>query len=165
MVTARHLKSWGANPEIWLSRVPHADRGLAALHLDLAERFGIPVHQPTQYPLLPESDLLIDAMLGLSLSSAPSAATAAWIDAVNAQAEPVSAVDLPSGLDATSGAAPEPCIRAEVTLTFALPKTGVYALPARSMIGADIGVPATAYAQLGVNVGPLFHAGEFLSIV
>src|SRR5262249_34516987 len=110
----------------------------------------------------------IDALLGFSLAGAPTGETAALIDAANAQSTPILAVDVPSGLDATSGTVSTPTIRATATLTLALPKTGLYLPDARPGIGAlvvaDIGVPANAYARLGVEVGPIFGAGEFVPV-
>lgn len=168
MVAARFLQSWGAIPELWLGRLPHPDRGLASHQLASARRFGIKVHEPAMNPALPEADLVIDALLGFSLSGPPTGETAALITAANAQSTPILAVDVPSGLDATSGVAYQPCIRADATLTLALPKTGLYAPNARSLIGdlvvADIGVPPAAFARLGVDIRALFRSDTFVSI-
>lgn len=168
MVAARYLKCWGAIPEIWLGRLPHPDRGLAARQLASVERFGVTVHQPTQNPMIGEADLVIDALLGFSLAGPPTGETAALIYAANAQSASILAVDVPSGLDATSGTVYAPAIRATMTLTLALPKTGLYVPEARPWIGelgvADIGVPAEAYARLGVEVGAIFGAGEFVPV-
>jgi NAD(P)H-hydrate epimerase len=168
MVAARYLKSWGAHPEIWLGRLPHPDRGLAARQLATARRFDIMVHEPTAHPDLAEADLVIDALLGFSLSGPPSGETAALIEAANTQSAPILAVDLPSGLDATSGTIYVPCIGAETTLTLALPKTGLYAPDARELVGeltvADIGIPAAAFARLGIDVGAIFGSEEFLPV-
>ncbi len=168
MVAARFLQSWGAIAEIWLSRRPQSGRGPAWRQLGSATHFGVTVHEPTMHPALPDADLVIDALLGFSLAGPPTDETAALIVAANAQSAPVLAVDLPSGLDATSGRVYHPCIRADATLTFALPKTGLYAPAARSQIGdlvvADIGVPPAAFARLGVDVGDLFHLDAFVTI-
>lgn len=168
MVAARCLKSWGAIPEIWLGRLPHPDRGLAAHQLASAERFGISVHPPTHTPKIGEADIVIDALLGFSLAGPPTGDTAALIDAANAQSAPVLAIDVPSGLDATTGTVYSPTIRATATLTLALPKTGLYAPESRPWIGdlvvADIGVPAEAYARVGAEVGAIFGASAFVPI-
>jgi len=168
MVAARYLAAWGASPEIWLGRRPVPGRGIAAHQLAILERLGVPIHEPAQSPTLPESDLVIDALLGFSLSGAPTGETAALIRAANAQPAPVVAVDLPSGLEATEGTAYDPCIRATATLTLALPKTGLLSPATREVAGelvvADIGVPAAAFARIGVDVSPLFATAEFLAI-
>jgi NAD(P)H-hydrate epimerase len=115
-------------------------------------------------PALPESDLVIDALLGFSLAGAPEGETAALIVAANAQAAPILAVDMPSGLEATTGEVYDPCIRAEATLTLALPKTGLLVPAAREVVGelavADIGVPSAAYRRIGIAVDALFATAD-----
>jgi NAD(P)H-hydrate epimerase len=115
-------------------------------------------------PTLPESELVIDALLGFSLAGAPAGETAALIVAANAQAAPILAVDLPSGLAATSGEISEPCVRAVATLTLALPKTGLLVPAAREVVGelavADIGVPPAAYGRIGIDVDVLFATAD-----
>jgi NAD(P)H-hydrate epimerase len=168
MVAARYLVAWSARPEIWLGRHPSPGKGIVAHQLAILERQGVPIHEPTTSPSLPEAELVIDALLGFSLAGPPEGDTAALIAAANAHPAPVLAVDLPSGLEATSGDVYDPCIRADVTLTLALPKIGLLAAEAREVVGelavADIGVPAEAYARLGIEVGPLFAKSEFLTI-
>jgi NAD(P)H-hydrate epimerase len=168
MVAARYLHAWGASPEVRLGRRPVPGKGIAAHQLAILERLGVPIHEPAASVVLPASDVVIDALLGFSLAGAPSGETAALIAAANTQPAPVLAVDLPSGLEATEGHVFDPCIRATATLTLALPKTGLRAPAARKVAGelvvADIGVPAAAYARLGIAVGPLFATADFLAI-
>jgi NAD(P)H-hydrate epimerase len=168
LVAARYLHAWGALPQIWIAQRPNPERGLASHQLNSVERLGIPVHEPSTSPELPSADLLIDALLGFSISGPPKAETAGLIAAANAHAAPTLAVDLPSGLSANDGAVFAPCIQADVTLTLALPKTGLLAPGARSVVGelvvADIGVPPEAFAKLGIPVKNLFNAAEYRSI-
>lgn len=168
LVAARYLHAWGALSDVWLGREPSPGHGFAAHQLAAVERLGIPVHPPTLTPMLPETDLLIDGLLGFSLTGAPTGETSALIEVANAQAAPILAIDLPSGLDATAGTVFAPCIRATVTLTLALPKTGLLHANARAVTGdlvvADIGVPAAAYARIGLAVAPLFAGDEFLTV-
>ena len=85
----------------------------------------------------------------------------------------VVAVDLPSGLDPDNGtplgAAPDDAIRATLTVTLALPKAGLLREPARRYRGelvlADIGIPARAYAPLGLEAGGVFREGDLLRMV
>jgi NAD(P)H-hydrate epimerase len=159
------LHAWGALPQIWLALRPDPDRGLAFHQLISAERLGIPVHDPTGHPELPEVDLLIDALLGFSISGPPKAETAALIGAANAHGAPTLAIDLPSGLLASDGTVFESCIQANITLTLGLPKTGLLAPGARTVIGelvvADIGIPSEAFAKVGIAVKNLFNADEY----
>ncbi|GIW04841.1 MAG: hypothetical protein KatS3mg059_1461 [Thermomicrobiales bacterium] len=169
MVAARFLHAWGAALEIWLGRQPEQGRGLAWHQLRILERMGIRIVEPAVDPALPPADLIIDALLGFSISGAPAGAIAALIRAANTHPAPVLAVDLPSGLEATDGTVFEPCIRAEATLTLALPKTGLLAPQARAVVGsvtvADIGVPPEAYARIGLTVAPVFAQGDFQNVL
>ncbi len=67
---------------------------------------------------LGEADLIVDALFGIGLSRAPDTATSALLDAINAHPAPVLALDVPSGIDARSGAAPGAAIVADRTLQF-----------------------------------------------
>ncbi len=165
MVAARFLHAWGAALEIWLGRQPEQGRGLAWHQLNILKRLGMQIIEPSLDPTLPPADLIIDGLLGFSISGAPSGAIAALIRAANTHPAPVLAIDVPSGLDATSGTVFDPCIRADATLTLALPKTGLLASEARAVVGtltvADIGVPPQAYLRLGLTIEPLFSTSDF----
>ena len=140
--------------------------GMVAAHqLRSLLTLGLPIHpprKPGQEELgdLPDADLVVDALLGFGLSGPPSGPAARLIAAANAHPAPILAVDLPSGLDARTGDPYEPCIRADATLTLALPKTGLLASATCPVIGelavADIGIPAEVYDRIGIRVGPLF---------
>jgi NAD(P)H-hydrate epimerase len=168
LVAARYLHAWGARVDVWLSHQPDPDRGIAAHQLAAVRNLNIPVTQTSLDPKLPPADLIVDALLGFSLASAPSGETAALIRAANAHSAPVLAVDLPSGLLATDGIPLDPCIRAAITLTLALPKRGLLEMQARAYVGAlyltDIGIPPEVYLRLGINLGPIFGAGETIEV-
>lgn len=77
---------------------------------------------------------------------------AAIITEVNSVDVPILALDLPSGLDATTGVPSHPCIKATSTLTLALPKTGLISKQAQPFVGtlylADIGIPKGVYQKV-----------------
>jgi NAD(P)H-hydrate epimerase len=176
MVAARFLHSWGGHPAVWLSHEAATlqVQGAAAHQFRSLRALGLPIHPPSEPDregpaALPDADLIIDALLGFGLSGAPSGPAARLITAANAHSAPVLAVDLPSGLDARTGDPYDPCIRADATLTLALPKTGLLAPTARSVIGelamADIGIPAEVYARVGVHVEPLFGEQSIVRVM
>ncbi|NPV69523.1 MAG: NAD(P)H-hydrate dehydratase [Firmicutes bacterium] len=113
-------------------------------------------------------DLLIDALLGTGFSGEPREPVASAIGAINAarasghtgrrggRGDPrVLAVDVPSGLDSTTGQASGPCVKADVTVTFGYPKAGLVIFPGADYAGevlvGDIGIPGGGPA-LGVRV-------------
>ena len=105
----------------------------------------------TQSPAMAEliaqhpSDLVIDALFGTGLTSAPRAESLALIQAINKQSAPVLAVDVPSGLDCDKGEPMGSCVRAARTVTFVAEKIGFAKPRAKHFIGdvtvADIGCP------------------------
>jgi NAD(P)H-hydrate epimerase len=174
MVAARFLHSWGGHPAVWLSHEAANLQGAAAHQLRSLRTLGLSIHPPAEPGrdgpgALPDADLIVDALLGFGLSGAPTGPAARLIAEANAHSAPVLAVDLPSGLDARTGDPYDPCIRADATLTLALPKIGLLAPAARSVIGelamADIGIPAEAYDRIGVHVEPLFGERSIVRVV
>ena len=100
--------------------------------------------------------MIVDALFGTGLSRAPEGKFAAWVEAVNDSRLPVIAVDVPSGLDADTGVAYAPSVRADTTVTLGLAKPGLLMADGPHHAGevwlADIGVPFEAYAAVGVQV-------------
>jgi NAD(P)H-hydrate epimerase len=93
-----------------------------------------------------EACLLVDALLGTGSSGAPRGAVAAAIEVANASGKPIVSIDLPSGVDASTGHVEPPAIHAALTVTLAIPKLGLALEPGRTHAGpvqvVDIGIPA-----------------------
>jgi NAD(P)H-hydrate epimerase len=85
--------------------------------------------------LISEYDVLVDALFGTGLSRAITGVYAEAITAMNASGKPIVAVDLPSGVDATTGAVLGVCIRANETVTFEFFKRGQLLFPGREFCG------------------------------
>lgn len=154
LVAARWLAAWGASPAVALTKAADAYTGAAAHQLATVERMGIPVLNAGD--ALPDADLILDGLLGFSATGSPRGTVATLIEAANAHPTPVLAIDLPSGLDATSGAIGVPCVQAAWTLTLALPKTGLLVPGAEAVCGAitvaDIGVPVEILRRAGASL-------------
>lgn len=168
-VAARLLQSWGATVSVLLSHPLDDLSEVAAHQARILHAVELPPRLVSERDLpLAEADLVIDALLGFGVTRPPAGGSAQLIEAINATTTPVLAVDLPSGLDATTGEPFFPCVRADATLTLALPKTGLLVPQAREQVGdlfvADIGVPAAAYRRIGLTVGPIFATEPILPI-
>jgi NAD(P)H-hydrate epimerase len=89
-------------------------------------------------------DVVIDALLGTGLRGAPREDTSRLIEQVNGAGAPVLAVDIPSGVNASTGEVAGAAIRADVTVTMHGPKVGLAIAPGRFFAGeivvADIGL-------------------------
>ena len=93
---------------------------------------------------LGEPDAIVDALFGTGFSGAPRPDAAALIDRINDANVGVLAVDLPSGVDASTGEIAGSAVRADATVTFHGRKVGVAIAPGKFHAGtvhvADIGL-------------------------
>src|SRR5579862_3348454 len=89
-------------------------------------------------------DVVVDALLGTGMKGAPRKETARLIEEINASGAPVVAVDIPSGVDASTGEVAGAAVRADVTVTMHGPKVGLAIAPGRFLAGdvvvAEIGL-------------------------
>ena len=160
LVAARHLANRGVSVSVTLSHASGELSPVTAHQLDITNRMGIPAGTSPG-----PATLVIDALIGYSLQGNPAGRTAALIAWANDQPSPILALDVPSGLDATTGRAATPCIRAAATLTLALPKAGLVDSPeAGALFLADISIPPDAYGRLGLSVPPLFETETTIAL-
>lgn len=94
---------------------------------------------------IPKPDLIVDAMFGTGFSGAARKPASVVIEWINTQNIPVIAVDIPSGINGTTGVAEGAAICAERTVTFAALKTGLLCNAGKVLSGnihcTDIGIP------------------------
>jgi len=152
LVAARYLRDWGAEVSVYLcSQRAADDENLklvrennitcveAANDADFAQFDG----------LLKPATCVIDALLGTGRMRPLEGVFKQVLEKVNKEKEKrniaIIAVDLPSGMDADSGAVDPTCPYADVTVTLAFPKPGLYSFPGAERAGtikiADIGIP------------------------
>ena len=156
---ARHLANRGANVTLVISdparltpvpgeqfRVYRGTDGAVASVADLADL---------------EAGIIVDAMIGYSLGGAPRGAVETMIEWVFGRPDPVVALDVPSGIDSTTGQAPGAHVAAAATLTLALPKTGLDVAAVGELLLADIGIPAEVYRRIGVDVPPALFGARY----
>ncbi|HEA46808.1 MAG TPA: NAD(P)H-hydrate epimerase, partial [bacterium] len=72
-----------------------------------------------------KSDLIVDAVLGTGIKGAPKWLEAKAIKLINSLRKPVVSVDIPSGVEGSTGKVSGEAIRANLTITFGLPKIGL----------------------------------------
>ena len=85
---------------------------------------------------LGEPDVIVDALLGIGLRDTPREDAARMIELINAAGRPVVAVDVPSGVNASTGEVPGTAVRATVTVTFGAAKVGLAVAPGRFHAGS-----------------------------
>jgi NAD(P)H-hydrate epimerase len=109
-------------------------------------------------------NVVLDAVFGYGLKSAPRGASADVINWANESTAPVLALDIPSGLDATTGEARSIFINARWTMTLALPKTGLTSDRIGELFLADIGIPAETYRRMGLKYIDPFQNRYWMSL-
>ena len=163
LAAARHLSNWGAEVTVLIA-TPSADfKPVPAQQLEIVRHLPISVvfaGNQAEYINWCSCQLVIDAIFGYGLNRPPEGMVAEIIRTINTLDCPVLSLDAPSGLDTTNGYISDTIIRADATLTLALPKTGLVKEAANPYVGqlyiGDISVPPLLFCQLGLEVEPLF---------
>jgi len=159
-VVARHLAGRGARVSVWLATRADEIGGDAATNLAALRRGGLPVSEAVAgsgatglHGALEGADLVVDALLGTGVRGPATEPVAGVIEAINAAGRPVCSLDLPSGLSADHGELLGPTVRATLTVTFGLPKVGLFLPAGLAHAGrvevVDLGVPR-AWIEDGV---------------
>lgn len=150
-VAARLLAERGYRVAVLLAGEVARLKGDAALS---AQRWKGPI--ASAHPVgLDGAQVVIDALFGAGLDRPVEGPARAMIESMNAQGAPVIAVDLPSGINGTSGAVMGAAVKAVQTVTFFRKKPGHLLLPGRLYCGAisvaDIGIPDSVLEQIVPN--------------
>lgn len=167
MVAARYLSNWGAKGNVLLASSLTRLKEATVRQLSILRKMDVPVVSMAAFEgerreaFFHQADLVLDALIGYGVTGPPEGAVADVIRHLNGFGGPILSLDLPSGLDATTGTVHDPCVRAAATLTLALPKAGLLYPEAQHHVGAlylaDIGVPPLLYANMGITIGGLLE--------
>lgn len=169
-VAARHLSSWGC--AVALHVLADADRVGDPLQLQLsrAEDSGVGItvaHDAGRLAaILTGSGVVVDALFGTGLSRPPGPVHAEAIQQLVGRR--VLSVDVPSGLEATTGVAFDPCVEATMTCTLGGMKAGLWTAEGRRLAGAlhvaDIGLPRGAWSRCGLAAPSAVRGGGLVAI-
>lgn len=142
----RHLSNHGVPVTLCLA-APEGLSEAAALQRKIFQFTAAKEVKPSELQTL-RPDLIVDALIGYGLKAGPRGTTAELIAWAIDRSVPVLALDVPSGIDATTGDAPGKFIRPSWTMTLALPKLGLLPENAGQLFLADIGIPASAIRRV-----------------
>jgi hydroxyethylthiazole kinase-like uncharacterized protein yjeF len=156
-VIARHLINNGIETSIYVVGALTKIKGDAGVNLRILKKMGVPITKVSE-KMMPElrsrmkgCGIIIDALLGTGLSGDVTGLYRDVIALINEAGCPVLAVDIPSGLDGTTGNPLGIAIVANTTVTFQLPKKGFENPKARNYTGelkvVDIGIPVHLYPE------------------
>ena len=152
---ARYLLQWGYPLRVVLAgtTVPHLKEEPAVYatilsHLHVALLEVTDDAQLTQAaPVFAHPSVIVDALLGIGWQGPVRPLTARLIALINQANKPVVAADVPSGLDADTGRPHDVAVHATVTVTFGLPKQGLFLGEGPAHVGEvivdDLGIPTT----------------------
>ena len=162
LVAARHLSDWGAEVLVYL---PKGHREASRLEELRAREIAV-VEDGSPEDLdgpLASADLVVDALLGIGKLRAlhPDDPIAVTLDRLAVARKGYTppklvAVDLPTGMDADTGAVDPHTVAPDLTVTFGLPKVGMYQSPGSGFVGRvqviDIGIPKAATEAVGLEL-------------
>jgi hydroxyethylthiazole kinase-like uncharacterized protein yjeF len=151
-VIARYLKNWGIRTKVYLFASIKDVSGDALTNLQVWLKMGgdlMEVPSNGNFARVKKevsiTCLIVDAIFGTGLNAAVKGFLKEVISFINALPQPVVAVDIPSGLDATEGKVLGDAVQADLTVTFGLAKIGQVVEPGANYVGTlevvDIGIP------------------------
>ncbi len=164
MVCARHLANRGIPIRVLLDRPPQELSGVAAHQHRILDEMGTPTTSDlSDLTHANGQPLVVDALIGYGLDGDLRPPASDLIDGMNRRPEPVVALDVPSGVDATTGETHGVAVQPDRTVTLALPKTGLGAV-AGPLYLADISIPRTVYERLGVDYERPFGGDDWIEL-
>lgn len=159
LVAARYLMQLGFEPDIYMAAKAADCNELCRAQLEIMQALGASLsflrEQSPEFfrSGLRSASLIIDGLLGTGTSGALREPHRAWVNEINIANREVIAVDIPTGIDPSSGMVPGPAVTATATVTMAAPKVGMLLFPAASYVGelwvANIGIPPAILADVG----------------
>ncbi len=163
LALARRLSIRGVAVRVALLS-PFSDvAGEAKVNLAVLRRMDVDIVQNATARTLADvfswSDVLVDAILGIGLSSPLKGVYAQAVNMMNASGRHIVAIDIPTGIDTDTGAVMSTAVKADLTVTMALLKRGLVLYPGALHAGtvrvADIGIPPGAIEKENVDLALL----------
>ena len=152
LAAGRHLVNCGTAIDLFLLGDPDALTPDARINYDILHRMGISIQPLTQdqhlaglITALLQADLVVDAIYGIGFRGCLDDFETRVADLLNRSRVPVLAVDIASGVEADTGQVHGAAVKADHTVTLALPKPGLITAPGSEYTGqwsvADISIP------------------------
>lgn len=153
LVVARLLKAEGRDVKIYLTHDESELSETAKIAFDKLKKEKIEVLKITDE--VDKEAVIIDALLGISVSGAPRGIIKTAIDKITSLKNTVISVDIPSGISADTGEVLGSAVKADYTYTLALDKVGLNLHPGKDFCGKkkvlDIGIPEAALKELKIK--------------
>lgn len=160
---ARHLANRGIDVKLCLAEPDHLEEAPAFQRKIFRSTHGREID--AAFLSAEPVDLILDGLIGYGLRSAPRSPVAELIRWSNGTGAPILALDVPSGLNSTTGHRPGDYIQPRWTMTLALPKTGLLPESTGQLFLADIGIPEQTYRRLGLSYVNPFAKGFWVPLI
>ncbi len=170
LVAARRLKNWGAEVHIFLSDTEVNLKPVTKVQLEINKKIGISVSQAQALKNDVRYDVILDGIYGYGLQGPPASAAGDMIDWAMLQQSTILSLDAPSGIELATGKIHAKAIKANATLTLALPKEALLSAHCCKNTGelflADISVPFELYNDLNLAtpIPDYFATGDIVQL-
>ena len=156
LVVARCLAGAGVKVKAFVIAEESSLSPDACTNLERARKVSVPVTVGPPVAIPPDTDLVIDALLGTGARGELRPSFAEWASACREAGVPVVAIDAPSGVDLDSGAVEGEAVGASATVALGELKPGFFVFPGRDHAGrvllADIGIPPESRAAVHTDL-------------
>ncbi|WP_255152765.1 NAD(P)H-hydrate epimerase [Halorarius halobius] len=164
MACARHLANRGAPVRLIVDRPPDELSGAAATQYRILDEMDIPITTDTERLSQSEGQrVIVDALIGYGLDGEIRPPASGLIKRINGVSESVVSLDVPSGIDATTGETLGIAVTPDRTVTLALPKTGLETVTGALYL-ADISIPQTVFERLDIEYDRPFGRDDWIEL-
>jgi len=164
MACARHLANRDIPVQLLIDRSSDELSGVAATQYRILDEMEVPTTTDTEQLTHSESQrVIVDALIGYGLDGEVRPPASGVIERLNELSEPIVSLDVPSGLDATTGETLGMAVTPTRTVTLALPKTGLESV-AGALYLADISIPRTVYERLDLEYERPFGQDDWIEL-
>jgi hydroxyethylthiazole kinase-like uncharacterized protein yjeF len=175
-VIARYFLNFEAEVKVYLFTSADRVQGDAKINLDAYRKMGgkiFEIEDEAAFNRIKDelgcASIIVDALLGTGLSAEVKGLYRIVIEELNRLENiPIVSVDVPSGLDATTGKIPGSAVKASLTCTYGLPKIGHFTYPGRENTGEleviDIGIPESLIEASGIKTS-LQEEDDFIGLI
>lgn len=160
---ARHLANKGANVSVCMTDIEK---------LKEVPKYQLHILKSTNAKIISikelkneNPDLIIDAIIGYSLSGEPKGKSLELIKWATQQLGIKISLDIPSGINSTTGEAAIHHIKPDITMTLALPKNGLLPSVTGELYLADIGIPKKVFEKIGLKYQTPFNDNYIVKLI
>jgi NAD(P)H-hydrate epimerase len=162
LVCARWLDHWDVSVRILTTGDPETYHPITAQQLQLCRNRGVSVVPVSGADRPSGGTLGVDAVVGYGIAGRLRASAVEALAHLKA-CDMMIALDLPTGVDADTGATDPAMVMPDLTVTLALPKHGLERVPTPIWL-ADIGISRRTYEAVGIEVPPQFGPDQLLRL-